>query len=74
MSTLAEVKSWMQFYGWRDGGGPGSVKLAYGGSVVAKHGDAQWVKDVEEACAAIEREAARREIERREREGAQRGG
>lgn len=55
MSALQDVKSYMEFWGWRNGGGPGSVKVAYGGSVIAKHGDATWIADVEKACDTLKR-------------------
>lgn len=66
MAVLNKVKSWMRFMGWTQDGGPGAVKLAYGGTVVARHGDATWIADTEEACANVEREAIIAEIERRE--------
>jgi hypothetical protein len=66
---LRDVKSWMAFYGWTDGGSPGAVKRDADGKEIARHGDAIWIADVEEACAAIEREQIKAEIERRERLG-----
>jgi hypothetical protein len=65
MDTLKEVKSWMNWWGWTDGGAPGSVKKDADGKVVAHHGDATWIDDVQEACDASQRQAARDEIERR---------
>ncbi len=58
MSALKEVKSYMEFWGWTDGGGPGSTKLGLRGEVLARHGDANWVRDVENACNTIQRIAA----------------
>jgi hypothetical protein len=66
MSKLADVQKWMTFLGWSQGGAPGAVKTQYGGTVIARYGDADWIKDVEEACAKSERQAVRSEIERRE--------
>lgn len=67
--TLANVKSWMSWYGWTDKGNPGSVKKDADGHIIARHGDAVWIADVEEAIAADERERIVHEIERRERLG-----
>lgn len=50
------VKSWMQFWGWDDGGKPGSVKRDVHGHVVARHGSDQWNKDVEDAVRMDKRE------------------
>lgn len=63
---LDNVKSWMSFMGWRDGGGPGSVKKDADDKVIAYHGDATWIADVQDCCDKAEREAAREEIIRRE--------
>lgn len=65
MDTLREVKSWMQFWGWTNGGNPGSVKKDVDGKTIAVHGDATWIDDVQEACDATQRQATRAEIERR---------
>lgn len=59
MSALKEVKSYMEFWGWTDGGGPGSVKLGVKGETLAKHGDGNWARDVENACNTIQRIADR---------------
>lgn len=64
--ALEEVKSWMGFMGWTDGGQPGSVKKDAAGQRIAGHGDGTWVRDVEDACERTERAAIVREIERRE--------
>ena len=41
------VKSWMTWWGWTNGGAPGSARLdAYGG-IIARHGDKTWQADVE---------------------------
>ena len=66
MRALDDVKRWMKFMGWTNDGGPGAVKLAYGGTVIARHGDKMWTEDVEEACAKAERQHIIAEIERRE--------
>lgn len=50
MSTLDDVKSYMEFWGWKNGGNPGSVKLDADDKVIAIHGGATWISDVEEAC------------------------
>lgn len=55
MNALNDVKGYMEFWGWSDGGGPGSVKRDDGGRMIAKHGDAQWQTDVEMACATLMR-------------------
>lgn len=52
---LREVKSYMEFWGWTNGGGPGAVKFGVMNKIIAHHGDAVWIKDVEEACAVINR-------------------
>lgn len=59
MNALREVKSYMEFWGWSDGGGPGSVKYGLKGEVLATHGDANWVRDVDSACNTIQRIAER---------------
>ena len=45
MGSLDEVKSYMEFWGWKNGGNLGSVKME-DGRVVATHGDATWIADV----------------------------
>lgn len=50
MSALRDVQGWMIFYGWTDGGGPGSVKMDANNMQVASHGDARWQRDVEYCC------------------------
>lgn len=52
---LKEVQSWMGFYGWEDGGRPGSTKRDGKGRVVASHGDETWDGDVSDAIVTIER-------------------
>lgn len=59
INVLREVKSYMEFWGWTDGGGPGSVKLDIDDHPIAKHGDRTWVADVETACDTIKRIADR---------------
>lgn len=46
MTILAEVKSWMTFWGWTDEGGPGAVKQDVAGRTVARHGDDTWNADL----------------------------
>jgi hypothetical protein len=67
MGTLDEVKKWMTFFGWTDGGAPGSVKRDAGGRQVTAHGTSEWIKDMEDACERVERTAILAEIERRDR-------
>jgi hypothetical protein len=55
MYTLREVKSYMEFWGWTNGGGPNAVKLDEDRRIIAYHGDETWSKDVEEACKVIQR-------------------
>jgi hypothetical protein len=55
MNVLKEVKSYMRWFGWEHGGDPQSVKRDVAGRVIARHGDATWVADVEKACAVIDR-------------------
>lgn len=62
---LDEIKRWMTFIGWTDGGNPGSVKKDAHGMTIAAHGDATWIEDVQDCCARAERAAAIAELERR---------
>lgn len=55
MAALDDVKSYMEFWGWTDGGGPGSVKYDYERRVCARYGGAQWIADVERACETLKR-------------------
>ena len=55
MSTLRDVKSYMEFWGWTSGGAPGSVKQDAGGGIIARHGDAVWIEDVQKACDTLDR-------------------
>lgn len=55
MSALDDVKSYMEFWGWKNGGNPGSVKLDVDGKVIATHGDAIWIADVQSACSTLDR-------------------
>jgi hypothetical protein len=59
MSALDDVKSYMEFWGWTNGGNPGSVKNDSRGNVIATHGDKIWSSDVENACATLNRIADR---------------
>jgi hypothetical protein len=59
MDTLKEVKSYMNFWGWTNSGSPGSVKLDADEKVIAHHGDATWLADVERACDTLKRLADR---------------
>lgn len=65
MTALDDVKKWMWFIGWTDGGAPGAVKHDADGTVVARAGDITWVTDIEECCAKSERAMIVAEIERR---------
>jgi hypothetical protein len=67
MKLLDDVKSWMGFMGWSDGGSPGSLKRGTDGNVIASYGGKQWLADVEEAIEKTDRAAAVAELERREK-------
>lgn len=69
MSTgvLDGIKSWMSFIGWTDGGSPGSVKHDVDRNIIARHGDAVWVEDVEACCDRVVAAQAKAELEERER-------
>lgn len=56
---LREVKSYMEFWGWTNGGGPGAMKFDVDNKIIAHHGDATWIADVENACNTISRLADR---------------
>lgn len=56
---LREVKEYMEFWGWTNGGGPGAVKFGVMNKILAYHGDATWIADVEKASATIGRLADR---------------
>ena len=43
----------MSFFGWSDGGNPGSVKRDAGGNVIAHYHDGAWIEDIERACAMM---------------------
>lgn len=55
MDTLREVKSYMSWWGWSDGGNPGSVKRDADNKIIAHHGDMTWIVDVERACDTLKR-------------------
>lgn len=59
MSTLSETKSWMTWWGWTNGGGPGAVKLDVTGNVIARHRDSIWQADVDKAYELARKERAR---------------
>lgn len=48
--VLKDVCSWMTWWGWTSGGGPGSRRLGADGLVLAQHGDDVWKADVERAA------------------------
>jgi 23S rRNA maturation mini-RNase III len=54
MSRLAEVKSWMRWWGWRETDGA-MLKRDINGFVIAHRGDAVWEADIAEAIAIEER-------------------
>jgi len=56
VARLSKVKSWMTFYGWTLGGGPGSVKHDADGKVIAAHGDSVWNSDVNMALIRDDRD------------------
>lgn len=62
--SVAEVKSWMTFLGWTNGGEPGSRKAATDGVEIARHGDEMWKADVEHALKQIESQRRLDHIER----------
>lgn len=55
MNALADVKSYLSFWGWTDDGNPGSVKIDADQKVIARHGDAEWIADVDKALATLDR-------------------
>lgn len=55
MSRLDDVKSYMNFWGWSQHGGPGAVKTDVDGRIIGRHGDAVWIADVDKACATLAR-------------------
>lgn len=61
MTALDDVKEYMEFWGWTNGGNPGSVKKDSRGQVIAIHGDKNWAADVENACATLKRISERAE-------------
>lgn len=56
MARLDRVKSWMGFFGWTNGGGPGSVLRDAAGTFVADYGSQRWKRDVISACIRDERD------------------
>ena len=50
ITTLDEVRSFMSFLGWSDGGNPGSVKRDASDKVIAHYHDDAWIDDIERAC------------------------
>lgn len=60
MNTLADVKSYMEFWGWTQQGGPGAVKLDDEFRTIGRHGDAVWIADVDKAIATLQRLQARK--------------
>lgn len=46
---LPQVKTWMEWWGWTNGGAPGSVRLDAERRVIAHHGDSAWQADIERA-------------------------
>jgi len=52
-TTLDEVRSYMSFFGWSDGGNPGSVKRDVNNKIIAFYQDATWMADVERACVTL---------------------
>lgn len=58
-ANLREIKSYMTFWGWTNSGGPGAMKFDADDKIIAHHGDATWVADVEKASTTIARLAER---------------
>lgn len=56
--SLAAVGDYMEFWGWSDGGKPGSSKTQ-GGKIIARYGDSAWIADIEKATAALQSIAER---------------
>ena len=48
-TTLDEVRSFMSYLGWSDGGNPGSVKRDAGGNLIAHYHDDAWIELFTEA-------------------------
>lgn len=46
---LDAVMRWMTYFGWTDGGAPGSVKRDVDGKVIGRHNDYIWDQDVADA-------------------------
>ena len=70
MDALQQIQSDMAFMGWKGDPATGFThKEDANGNLIAKHHDATWVADVEEATARFERLQIIRELERRETEG-----
>lgn len=64
--TLREVQRDMAFMGWKGDPARGFThKEDVNGNIIARHHDATWVADVEEATARTERLQIIAEIERR---------
>lgn len=64
--TLQAIMQDMAFMGWKGDPATGfSHKEDVNGKTIARHHDATWIADVEEASARVERLAAIRELERR---------
>jgi hypothetical protein len=59
MNALNDVKSYMEFWGWTNGGNPGSIKHDVEKKIVAYYGDATWIDDVQRACDTLKRLADR---------------
>ena len=46
---LSEVKLWMEWWGWTNKGGPGSIKKDVNENIIAYHKDDIWQIDIEYA-------------------------
>lgn len=55
MNALTDVRSYLSFWGWTDYGNQGSIKLDADQNIIARHGDAQWIADVDKALNTLDR-------------------
>ena len=66
MECIAQIKENMALLGWRGRSkGLFTHKIDADGQTVARHHDATWLADMEEAIALSELQMVRRELERR---------
>lgn len=63
MTRLAEVKSWMRWWGWKETDGA-MLKRDAAGVVIAHRGDAVWEADIDKAEQTIDRLSAVEQVAR----------